>query len=133
ADALKSPAERGRERENLRACVALVENGPDSPVEFRRESTTAIRLGARLEPGQTLLVQESFDPYWRAYSGGTRLNVRKDALGFMLIDAPPGPHDIRLVFETPIENRAGRLATAASGLMILGLAGLGLRRRRVRL
>lgn len=132
ADALKSPAEPGRERQNLRACVALVENGPDSPVEFRRESTTAIRLGARLEPGQTLLVQESFDPYWRAYSGGARLSVRKDAMGFMLIDAPPGNHDIRLVFETPFENRAGRLATAASGLMVLGLAGLGLRRRRVR-
>jgi hypothetical protein len=132
ADALKSPAERGRERENLRACVALVESGPDSPVEFRRESTTAIRLRARLEPGQTLLVQESFDPYWRAYSGGERLSVRKDAMGLMLIDAPPGRHDIRLVFETPLENYAGRLATVASGLMILGLAGLGLRRRRVR-
>ena len=132
ADALKPPAEPGRERQNLRACVALVENGPDSPVEFRRESATAIRLRARLEPGQTLLVQESFDPYWRAYSGGERLSVRKDAMGFMLIDAPPGNHDIRLVFETPFENRAGRLATVASGLMILGLAGLGLRRREVR-
>jgi len=28
-------------------------------------------------------------------------------MGFMLIDVPPGAHNIRLQFETPLENRIG--------------------------
>jgi hypothetical protein len=130
ADALKPALDPGRDA--LRAYADLVERGPDAPVEFQRASTTSIRLRARIEPGQSLLVQESFDPYWRAYAGGGRVGVRKDAMGLMLVDAPAGDGEIRLVFETPLENRVGRLITAAAGLVVLGLAGAGLRRRRVR-
>jgi hypothetical protein len=129
AAALKSPAE-GNERPALAACVDLVERGPEAAVEYRRESPSVMRMRARLEPGQSLLVQESYDPYWRAYSGGRRLEVRRNALGFMLIDAPPGNHDIRLAFETPMENLAGRVLTGISGLVILILFGLGWRGRR---
>jgi len=116
----------------LRAYAAVVENGPDAAVDMRRESTVAMRLRARLEPGQSLLVQETFDPYWRAWLNGRRLPVRKDAMGLMLIDAPPGQHEILLVFETPLENRVGRVLAGASGLAVLGLLGAGLRRKGVR-
>ncbi len=129
ADALKPPV--GDARACLRAYVSVIENGPDTPAGLQRESTAAIRLRARLARGQSLLVQESFDPHWRAYSDGARLPVRKDAMGFMLIDAPPGDHDIRLVFETPFENRAGRILAGASGLFALGLIGIGWRRKEV--
>jgi hypothetical protein len=129
ADALKPALDPGRDA--LRAYVDLVERGPDSPVAYRRESTTAIRLRARIEPGQSLLVQESFDPYWRAWAGGGRVTVRKDAMGFLLVDAPAGDNEIRLVFETPLENRVGRVVSAGAALVVLGLAGAGLRRRRM--
>jgi hypothetical protein len=38
-------------------------------------------------------------------------------MGFMLIDSPPGDHDLRLVFETPVENWLGRGVT----LLTLGV------------
>ncbi|MBI4873972.1 MAG: hypothetical protein HY822_04985 [Acidobacteria bacterium] len=128
ADALKPLPEPGLAA--LRAYVEVIEKGPDSPVELHRESATKIRLRARLSEGQSVLVQETFDPAWHAYAGGSPLAVRKDSMRFMLIDAPPGQHEIRLVFETPFENQAGRFLTAASGLVVLTLAGLGLRRRK---
>lgn len=129
ADALRTPPEDARAA--LLAYVEVVENGPDAPVELRRESPAAMRLRARLGPGQSLLVQESFDPYWRAYSNSVQLPVRKDAMGFMLIDAPPGEHEIRLAFETPLENYAGKVLAGASGLIVLGMIGIGLRRKEV--
>jgi hypothetical protein len=42
-------------------------------------------------------------------------------MGMMLVDAPPGDREIRLVFETPLENRVGRVVSVAGGLVVLGL------------
>lgn len=126
------PPAGGDEAAVVRAYADLVEKGPGAPVDLRRESLTSIRLRARLAPAQSLLVQETFDPYWRAYEGNQRLPVHKDAMGFMRIDAPPGDRDILLVFETPLENRAGRVFSAASGLLVLGLMGIGIRRKEAR-
>jgi hypothetical protein len=86
------------DRDELAAYVAAVENGPDRSVEMRWEGVQAIRLRASLQPGEALLVQESYDPAWRAYAGGRRLPIRKDAAGFMLVDPPPGEQEIRLEF-----------------------------------
>ncbi len=117
---------------NLRAYTELAEHGPDAPASCRREGPDVLRIRATLGTGQAVLVQETFDPYWRAYSGGRRLTVRKDVMDFMLIDAPAGEHDIRLVFETPLENRIGRAATVVSGGAVILLWALALRRREVR-
>jgi hypothetical protein len=51
-------------------------------------------------------------------------------MGFMLIDAPAGEREIRLVFELPFENAAGRVVTGLSVLAVLALAFAGLRRGR---
>ncbi len=32
-------------------------------------------------------------------------------MGFMLIETPPGQHNLRIVFETPLENQLGRAVT----------------------
>jgi hypothetical protein len=45
----------------------------------------------------------------------------------MLIDAPPGEHDLRLVFETPLENRIGCILSLVSGLLVLVLMVKGVR------
>ena len=69
--------------ESLKPYVDAVENGPDSPVALAREGTDAMNLRAHLEAGQSLVVQETYDPYWRAIAGGKELPVRKDAMGFL--------------------------------------------------
>jgi uncharacterized membrane protein YfhO len=56
--------------------------------------------------------------------------VRKDAMGLMAIDAPPGDQEISLAFVTPLENQVGRVVTILSILVVIGLLVLGWRRQR---
>jgi hypothetical protein len=118
-----------RSIEDLRAYVDVVENGPDSPAALGRSGTDAMVVSAKLDPGQSVLVQETFDPAWQAWSNGKRLPLRKDVMGFMVVDTPPGEHEIRLVFVTPLENRVGWALTAISVLLLVWLF---IRRERAR-
>jgi hypothetical protein len=95
----------------------LVERGADRPVEMRRDTPENLTLRARLEEGEALLVQESYDPAWRAYVGERVLPIRKDVMGFMLVEAPAGNHEVRMVFELPFENKVGRVVTVMSILI----------------
>jgi hypothetical protein len=115
------PPTHNQDVQNLGAYVDLVESGPDVPPQWRREGLAAMRIQVRLAAEQSVLVMETFDPCWRAYSAGRSLPIREDAMGFMLIDAPPGEHSIHLVFETPLENTAGRVVTLASLLVVAWL------------
>jgi hypothetical protein len=113
--------------EYLDAYAGAVEKGPDSPPTLTRDGTDALRVRAKIEPGQSIVVQENWDPAWQAWAGGKQLPVRRDAMGFMAVDPPPGDREIRLAFVTPLENRAGRLATLATLLALLGLVVFGRR------
>ncbi len=112
--------------ERLRTYVNVIENGPDSPVTIDRLSTDAMLLHAKFDAGQSLLVQETWDPAWRATVDGNSLPVRKDQVGFMVIDPPPGDRTVRLEFTMPLENRVGWGLTA---LTLMALAALSLNRR----
>ncbi len=107
--------------DTLRAYQDVIEHGPDSPVTLTRNGTDAMHVQARLAPGQSIVVQESYDPAWQASVNGTPLPVRKDAMGFIEIDAPPGDQDISLVFVTPLENRVGRVLTILGLLCVIAL------------
>jgi uncharacterized membrane protein YfhO len=74
-------------------------------------------------------VQVAYDTPWRAWSGNTPLPIQKAPLGFMRIDAPPGEHDLRLVFTTPLENIVGRVLTVIALIVAAWLATTGLRAR----
>jgi hypothetical protein len=100
--------------ENLRTYVEVVEHGPEVPVESSWLSTDEMHIRAQVESGQAVVAQVSYDPAWRAYTGGNSLAIQRDAVGFMLIEVPPGTQDIRLIFELPAENAAGRAVTLAS-------------------
>ena len=113
--------------EYLQAYADVIEKGPDAPVALAREGTDAMNVHADLAPGQSIVVQESYDPAWHAWSNGSALRIRKDAMGFMAIDAPPGHDDIHLAFVTPLENQVGRVLSAISFMAILGLIALGCR------
>ncbi|MGH9631515.1 MAG: hypothetical protein ACRD7E_24685, partial [Bryobacteraceae bacterium] len=106
----------------LRAYAKVIEQGPEAPTTTRWEGTDELRISAPVDEGQTVLVQVSYDTPWRAFSGGQELPVRPGPLGFLLIDAPPGDHQIRLVFGLPFENFVGRIVSAgAAGFVLLCL------------
>ncbi|HEX6896276.1 MAG TPA: hypothetical protein VF146_13450, partial [Bryobacteraceae bacterium] len=107
------------DRERLQAYQAAVEQGPDSQAVLSRKSSEALRIRATFEPGQSLLVQESYDRAWHAWSRGRMLPVREDAMGFMLVDTPPGVQDVSLVFVTPFENQIGRVLTIFSVVLCI--------------
>ena len=88
-----------------------------------------MRVRADVAAGQSVVVQVAYDPQWRAQSGGVELAIREDSLGQMLIDTPPGRHDIRLRFQTPLENQIGKAVTLLSLMIVIALIGIGLRKR----
>jgi uncharacterized membrane protein YfhO len=116
--------------QNLQAYVDAIENGPDAPATLKRAGTDAMVGHAKVGPGQSILVQETYDPGWHAWAGGQAVTVRKDAMDMMVIDAPPGDHDISLAFLTPMENKVGQVVTLFSVLTIAMLFWFGLRRER---
>ena len=116
--------------ESLQAYADVVEKGPDSSATLTRQGTDAMSVHANVSAGQSVVVQESYDPAWHAWSAGQALAIRKDAMGFMAMDAPPGSDDISLVFIKPMENQVGRVLTGISLAALAGLAVMGLREGR---
>ena len=84
------------------------------------KDTDALVVRAPVQEGQSVFVQVSFDANWRAYVDGKRVPIRRNKLGLMTIDAPPGTEEIRLEFPTPFSNVAGRVITAGS-MLVVGL------------
>jgi uncharacterized membrane protein YfhO len=82
-------------------------------------------LRAKIDAGQSLLVQETWDPAWQASADGKPLPIRKDVMGFMIVDPPPGDRTVRLEFPMPFENRVG---WGLTGLTVIALALLALKR-----
>ena len=128
-NAVKLPRFNGDTR-HLAAYADAIENGPDSPATLRHAGTDAMRAHARVGPGQAVVVQETYDPAWHAWSGGKPLGVRKDAMDMMVIDAPPGEQEIFLAFLTPLENKVGRVLSLLTLATILVLFWIGFRRER---
>jgi hypothetical protein len=85
-----------------------------------------MRVKAEVAAGQSVLIQETWDPAWRAYVGGKHVPIRRDpVMHFMLVDTGPGTHELEVRFETPLENRVGQVLMVLS----LGLVGWLLTRR----
>jgi hypothetical protein len=105
----------------LHAYAAAAEES-STQVGYQRVSNIEMRLRVRTAPGESILVQETWDAGWTAYEGSAKLPVVKDVLYFMRIQVPPGEHDIRLVYEWPVESRIGQGATLLSIVVLLGAA-----------
>ena len=111
----------------LSAYRNVVEEGPDAPATTHWNGADSISVHADVQQGQAVLVQVTYDPAWRAYSGTHQLTIHADAMDFMLVDAPPGTRDITMVFETPLENRIGYLISALALGLCLALGIIGAR------
>ena len=102
------PVRGGDDAERLGAYVTAVEDAtkPEAIVAWHGFDEVAVK--AETGAGQSLLLQESFDSAWHAYEGTNELPLRREpVMGFMLVDVPPGAHDIRFRFEMPLENQVG--------------------------
>jgi hypothetical protein len=105
----------------LHAYAEALETGPDSRALTEWRDTGTMRIRADIAAGQSLVVQVAYDPQWRAEAGGASLDIRPDALGQMFIAPPPGRYDIRLVFDTPLENRIGQFVSLFSAFLVIAL------------
>jgi hypothetical protein len=121
------PLRNRSDLERLRLYVNVIEKGPDSPATLGHPTPDSMVLHANVGAGQSLLVQETWDPSWQASVDGKSLPIRKDEMGFMAIDPPPGEHTVRLEFSMPIENRLG---WGLTGLTMIALAILAIRKER---
>ena len=116
----------GDENQDIVAAYAeAMEKGPETPASIVWEGTDAFRLRANLAPGHSLVAMVTYDSAFHAYAHGQPVPIRSDALGQMHILAPPGDADIRVVFELPKQNLAGRALTLLSLLTVAGLFYLG--------
>lgn len=119
----------GNENQDIVAAYAnAMEKGPETSATITWEGTDAFRLRARLTPGQSLVAMVTYDPAFHAYANGKPVAMRSDALGQMHFLAPPGEVDLRVAFEIPKQNLAGRALTMLSLLTVAGLFYLGRRK-----
>jgi hypothetical protein len=108
---------------DLTKYVAVVENPAQNAASLTWRGFDEAEIDAKTDRGQSVLVQETWDPAWHAYENGKELPLRTEgAMGFMLIDAPDGDHKIRMRFETPLENRVGQVLLMLTGLLMGVLA-----------
>jgi hypothetical protein len=106
----------GDDAAGLTRYLDVLDKPGQSPTTITWHGTDEVELRATANEGQAVFFQETWDPAWHAYQNGRELSVKADpTMGFMTIPVSPGPQQITLKFETPIENRVGQ------GLFILSL------------
>ena len=112
----------------LRGYVAALENpAASASFEWRGPNRAAIR--ARLEPGQVIATQVTYDPGWRASVNGATRAVYRDGIGFMAVRAQcAGECEIELDYDGGIEAKLCRAASLGA-LLLSAAFGLGLPRR----
>jgi len=125
--------------EQVRAYVEAIEAVPPGGdavdrARGRWQGSDELDVETEIGPGEALLVEETYDPYWRAYADGRAQAIHRDPAGLMLVDLPPGKHSLRLVFETPPEISVGRAVTVTTlaGMLLLGLWPFAINQRRRR-
>ena len=111
----------GDDLDGLTKYAAVVEN-PDQPAASNAwRGFDEMDIQAAAKPGQSILLQETWDPAWHAYENGEELTVRVEpVMDFILVDVAEGAHNIQLRFETPLENRFGQV------LFVLTVLALGI-------
>jgi hypothetical protein len=119
------PIRSGDDKETLSKYATAVEDPAQPFATLKWRNFDEAEIGASANPGQSLLIQETWDPAWHAYENDRELPVRLEpVMGFMLIDLPVGVHAIDLRFQTPLENREGEgifllSAISAASLIVL--------------
>ncbi len=94
----------------------------DATADYDRPGIGEIRVKAVTSAGQSVVVQENFDPGWHALVDGKPTRIEKDIMEFMRVQTGPGAHQVRFVYEMTAESRIGLWISAIS---LLAAAALG--------
>jgi hypothetical protein len=110
--------------------AAAVET-PDQPLTtVTWKGFDEIAVEAKTAAGQSVLLQETYDPGWHAYEDSREIPIRREpVMEFMLMDLPAGSHAIHMRFETPAENRAGQILLVLSVIVLGWLLSVRFRAR----
>jgi hypothetical protein len=112
----------GDDLAGLTKYVAAIET-PGQAGDLQWSGFDEARVHATTAAGESILVQETWDPAWRAFENGKAVPVRLEKImGFMMLDVPPGNHDIQLRFETPLENRVGQVIFGMTALFLIAFS-----------
>jgi len=98
----------------LQQYVDTLERSASATAESRWLRSDTLEVTADTVAGQALTLQVAFDPSWHARENGQEFQVSEDAFGQIRVDLPPGHHKLELHFDTPLENRIGRVITLLS-------------------
>jgi hypothetical protein len=106
-----------KNKSELRAYAETVE-ALDTPAKYTRPALDEIRISAATQPGQSVLVQENYDPGWKAFVDGHGARIETDIMGFMRVRPDPGAHQIRFTYGMSTESRIGMWITVLSLLLV---------------
>ncbi len=112
----------GLDTEPVRAYVNALDNPRYPPVGFAWESTSNARIRGRVEAGQIVSVQVTYDPGWQAMANGNTVSVRGDAIGQTVIEPGcAGECEILLRYAGGAQRTLTRCLSAGAMLFALGL------------
>ena len=113
---------------NYAQAVEAIPSGGASPdrAHGRWRNDDALDIDVDVREDEVLLVQENYDPYWRASVDSRPQAIQRDPAGFMTMRLPAGKHLVHLIFQTPTEVIVGRLVTVVSIILV---AFFGFRKR----
>ncbi len=110
--------------------VSSIEELSPRAAKWERLGPESMRVQAVLEPGEAILVQETWDEGWQAQIGDRPLTISQDIFYFMLLDPGPGTHEVRLTYSLPREHQVGRAITSVSVGLAVFLIARSVRRKR---
>jgi hypothetical protein len=106
------------DKPQLQAYAETVE-AIDTPATYTRPDLNNIAISATTALGQSVLVQENYDPGWKAFVDGKAVRVETDIIGFMRVRTDPGTHQVRFTYGMPLESRIGMWISVLSLLITL--------------
>lgn len=111
------------------AYVAALDDAQYPQATFTWKGMSEAEIRARVEPGQVIAVQETYNPGWAAYSNGRRQRVRGDGIGLMVIEPDCQDCVISLHYDGGTERIVTRGLSLAAMLAAAVAAWVGKRKR----
>ena len=108
------------DKPQLRAYAEAME-AAGGPVDYQRPAIDEIRITATTQPGQSILVQENYDPGWRAWVDGRPAAIKTDIMQFMRVPTEAGKHQVRFAYQLATDARIGMWISVLSIVALLAL------------
>ncbi len=117
-----------KDKPQLRAYAETLE-AIDTPATYTRPDLNNIAISATTERGQSILMQENYDPGWKAFVDGKAVRIETDIIGFMRVRPDPGTHQVRFTYGMSTESRIGMWISIMSLLAVAVLVAASWREK----